>query len=183
MPQTAHSPLAVLDLLSGIEARCRAHAAGLPQQVELRENWSGIGFRIGDLRLVAPLAEVREILRPPPLTRVPGAKPWVKGIANVRGNLLPVVDLSDFLALPAAPWGRRSRVLVAQRGDLTVGLVVSEVAGLRHFYRDTYTPDVPPVAERLYSLLRGSYVADEDAWPVFSLHALAESQQFREVAQ
>ncbi|QKT05049.1 chemotaxis protein CheW [Ectothiorhodospiraceae bacterium 2226] len=168
--------------MTEIEARCRAHAAGLPQQVQSRATWSGIAFRIGDARLVAPLDEVREILRPPSLTRVPGTKPWVKGIANVRGNLLPVVDLSDYLGVAAGPSGRRTRVLVAQEGELTVGLIVSEVSGLRHFFADTHTPAIPPVAIGLQGLLRGSYALEDELWPVFSLHRLAASQSFREVA-
>ena len=78
-------------LLKEIEQRSRGMALGLPQQVEVRRTWSGIGFRIGDLLMVSSLGEISEILVYPPLTRVPQAKPWVKGIANVRGNLLPVV--------------------------------------------------------------------------------------------
>ncbi|NIQ08579.1 MAG: chemotaxis protein CheW, partial [Gammaproteobacteria bacterium] len=69
----------------------------LPQKIEVRRTWSGIGFRLGEYLLVSPTSEIIEILKCPPLTRVPSALSWVKGIANIRGTLLPVIELKGFL--------------------------------------------------------------------------------------
>ena len=51
-----------IQLLFDIEQQGKAVAKGLPQQVDIKETWSGIGFRIGDTNLVAPLDQVNEIL-------------------------------------------------------------------------------------------------------------------------
>jgi twitching motility protein PilI len=83
-----------------------------------------VGFRLGSERFVVPRDEVREVLMvPPAITRVPGAKSWVRGLANVRGHLLPLVDLREFLGSGVGgterstrPWWRNSQ--------LPVGLVV-----------------------------------------------------------
>ncbi len=47
----------LFDLLRDIETRSRRNALGLPQQVDTRKTWSGIGFRIGDVRLLPPLVK------------------------------------------------------------------------------------------------------------------------------
>ena len=60
--------------------------------------WVGVALRMaGELYLVAR-EEAREVLGvPAPLTRVPGAKSWMLGLANVRGQLLPIIDLRAYL--------------------------------------------------------------------------------------
>ena len=59
------------------------------------QTWTGLGFRIGQAWLVAPREDVREVLPPPSTTRVPNAKPWLRGMANVR---VATVDVSSFSA-------------------------------------------------------------------------------------
>ncbi len=74
------------------------------------------------------LAGIREILTPPPITRVPRAGPDVLGVCSVRGLLVTVVDLRRRMNVDAADDTRRTRILLAQaKDDEVVGLVVDEV--------------------------------------------------------
>ncbi len=171
----------IIGLLRQVEERSRQHALGLPQQVEVRRTWSGIGFRIDDLHLVTSLDEVREIFEFPSVTRVPGAREWVRGIANVRGMLLPIMDLKGFVTGTGADLGRRSRVIVLRFGDLAAGLLVDEVFGMRHFFDEEYTQTPPQAQEVLQAYLRGAYQQGTTHWGVFSMHALAEDPRFMEV--
>ena len=91
MPTTPFAILAEYERLS------LAHVAGLPAQMSAPGLWRGVGYRIGKQRLASGFDEVVEILPVPALTPVPGAQPWMLGVANMRGNLLPVVDLKWFL--------------------------------------------------------------------------------------
>ncbi|RMD70813.1 MAG: purine-binding chemotaxis protein CheW, partial [Gammaproteobacteria bacterium] len=116
-------------LLEDIERRSLERARGLPLQVEVKPTWTGIGFRMGDSLLAAPLAEIREILTYPGLTRIPGARPWIKGIANVRGNLLPVMDLQAHLKGKETPLSSKCKVLVTGHGEVVAGFLVGEVLG------------------------------------------------------
>jgi twitching motility protein PilI len=84
-------------LLQALELKAKRVAHGLPQQMEVLSTWDAIGFRLMEQRLVIAMKDVREILTLPSLTRVPGARPWVLGIANIRGNLMPILDLHGFL--------------------------------------------------------------------------------------
>ena len=91
------------DLLQELERRSRAAIAGRGTG-DLPEEWVGIGFRIGDEQFVASREEVREVLMlPDSITRVPGSKRWVLGIANLRGHLLPLIDLKLFLGSGRTP--------------------------------------------------------------------------------
>src|SRR5262249_55047676 len=85
-------------LLAELERRGRAVSAPLTHEGTAGREWVGVALRMaGDLYLVAR-EETREVLGvPTSMTRVPGAKAWIKGLANVRGQLLPIIDLRQFL--------------------------------------------------------------------------------------
>jgi purine-binding chemotaxis protein CheW len=76
----------------------------------------------------APVALIRAIREPPPLTPVPRAPAAIMGIVSVRGQLVTVIDLRRRLRLVEAPFSRRARILLAdtEEGE-TVGLYVDEV--------------------------------------------------------
>jgi len=168
-------------LLLDIETRSRRNAMGIPQQVEVRRTWSGIGFRVGAQRLVSAMGEIKEILEFPPLTRVPGALPWVKGIANVRGNLLPIMDLKGFLGDGGMELDRRTRVLVIRHGGLAAGLIVDEVLGMRHFFDEERT-DVSGLDGAFAKHLDGAYRQGGTLWGIFSTLSLAKDPRFLHVA-
>jgi twitching motility protein PilI len=169
-------------VLREIEARSRENAFGLPQQVEVRKPWSGIGFRVGEQRLVSGLGEIGEILRYPDLTRVPGAQAWVRGVANIRGSLIPILDLKGFISGINTELKRRSRVLIIERDDLTAGLLVDEAMGMRHFFEEEETTDLPQVDELLETFLKGAYRQGDLHWGIFDVGRLVEHPKFYEVA-
>lgn len=168
--------------LHDIEVRARAHTRGLPRRNEGKSIWSGIVFLLGARELVAPLGEISEVLAYPPLSRVPGTKPWVKGIANFRGNLLPIMDLRTLIEGIPVIRDRRNRVLVISHKEIFAGLLVDEVIGLRHFLQEE-TCALPSTMEApLVNYLRGGFERNGRFTPVFGFHALAESEEFMMVA-
>ncbi len=172
------------DLLQRLADRCRTQAVGLPSQEVVSETWSGVGFRLAGQTMVAAMGEVAEILHEPRYTALPRVKPWVRGVANVRGRLLPIIDLSLFFGtVPSVPRKQR-RVLVLDRDELFVGLLIDEVLGMQHFPVSTFVADpgqVPTVAEVFRPYAAGAYV-DGHASLVFNFRALARDQQFLDVA-
>jgi twitching motility protein PilI len=169
-------------LLRDIEARSRTRAMGLPQQVEARRTWSGIGFRVGDLLLVSSLGEINEMLVMPRMTRVPNAKPWVKGVANIRGMLMPILDLRGFVEGVLAEQDRRTRVLLINYDNLAAGLVVDEAMGLRHFFDEERVGGVSDLPEPYREFVVGGYKQGNTHWGVFSVPKLAKCKRFLEVA-
>lgn len=84
-------------------------------------------FRVGELSCAVEVRSVREVLPAQPATRVPGAKPAVAGLVNVRGSLIPLVDGRLALGHPAREGGS---IVLLELAGRTVGLVVDEVLDL-----------------------------------------------------
>jgi len=173
--QTCQTPL---EWLSQLERLCLDHAHSLPQREQTDDDWIGIGFRLGSLNLVAPLGEVSEILTPPGLSRVPQTRPWVCGIANVRGNLMPIMDLQGYLYDRPAVLNRHSRVLVVNHNGVYSGLVVDAVLGLRHFQLEHRVNELPGEDSCIHEYMEHGFRIGDEHWGVFSMYELAESPQF-----
>lgn len=179
---TIETAKGVIQLLQDIEKRSLKFASGLPQNEEDKRFWEGVLFVAAGSNAIAPLHEVKEILNfPSALTKVPGTKNWMLGIANIRGNLLPIVDLQLFLGGIPTVIGRRSRVFIVNHQGLFTGLLVGQVQGMRHFSdKQAVQPPSLPGAIRQY--VQHAYELDGSVWPVFSMNLLAESSGFRVAA-
>jgi twitching motility protein PilI len=176
---SANASKELVVLLRAIEQRCRSQAAGLPQQQEPPKSWEGVVFSILDTQLVVPLSEVVEMLPlPPVITRVPGARSWVRGVANNRGTLLPLIDLQAFLGGTPIAGDRRTRVLVVNHGEINAGLLVQNVVGMRHLMLDEQC-DCPQTEGPLAKYVRTAFRYEDETWPVFSAYTLAESPEFQ----
>lgn len=174
-----HSPY---ELLLRIDAMCRAQSAGLPAQQETVQTWSGIGFRIGKHYFVAPMSEVAEVLHEPRYTLLPGVKRWVSGVANVRGRLLPVIDLCGFFGTELTSIKKSRRLLVVEHAEVFAGLTVDAVFGMQHFAVDGYRQKLPEeVAEEFVPFLQGGFAGEQHYWLLFSPHALARDAKFLDV--
>src|SRR5687767_3493009 len=105
--------------------RVRARALARPQQqagtaegsIELLE------FRLADERYAIETRYVREVYPLKDLTPLPSALAFVLGIVNVRGHILPVLDLKKFFDLPAKGLTDLHRIIVVRGNDLEFGLL------------------------------------------------------------
>jgi purine-binding chemotaxis protein CheW len=80
--------------------------------------------RIGDVDYALPARRVVEMETYPGATPVPGAPPWVAGLVQVRGRVVPAIDVRARLGLAPAPVTLDTRVVLVERGARVVGLVV-----------------------------------------------------------
>ena len=140
--------------------------------------WTGLGFRLGDRWLVAPREEVREVIALPILTRVPGARPWLLGLANVRGGLLPVCDMHRLLGEEHQTLARNSRILVYNSDRVPAGFLVDEVSGYRQFSPTDQKKELVADSGLLAPYLLGAFVRDSQPWFAMSLHKVAMSDAF-----
>ena len=169
-------------VLADYEQRSLAHVAGLPEQLDAPGLWRGVAYRIGSHRLASGFGEVVEILSMPALTPVPGSQPWMLGVANVRGTLLPVVDLKQFLEGERTVLHEGQRVLVVRQPGGDVAVTIDEMYGQRSFV-DAQGIDVAPVAEGRYAyFIERAYRINDQDWGVFSLERLARTPEFRQAA-
>jgi twitching motility protein PilI len=171
------------ELLAELERRGRAVSAQAGPEGAAGREWVGVALRMaGELFLVAR-EETREVLSMPgALTRVPGARGWIKGLANVRGQLLPIIDLRQFLGSGVTPLTRNTRILVANHREIPAGLIVDEVLGFRRFVETEFSGDAPPTVVRCDRYLAGAFRRGAEQWPVLSLRAMLEGSGFSEAA-
>ncbi|MBI3571869.1 MAG: purine-binding chemotaxis protein CheW [Gammaproteobacteria bacterium] len=159
-----------------------SNAPGLPQEIETRTLWSGVAFRLGEMRLVAPLDQVLEVLPCPPMTLVPNTKSWLKGVANVRGNLITIVDLPEYFGKSPVFVNDDARLMILNSPGLNTGVVVHEVLGLRHFDADLERQDLSGLDDPVLVHLNGAFLHDSVLWGVFDMKSLVDATSFRRVA-
>jgi len=171
------------ELLKELEKRSRNQTAAAAPEARGGPEWVGVAFRMGGETFLLAREETREVLGfPASITRIPGAKAWVKGLANVRGQLLPILDLRQFLGSGVTTAARNSRVIVVNHREVPAGLMVDEVMGFRRFAEREFNAEPPPTVIRCDSFLAGAFRRGAEVWPVFSLKTLVDSDSFMQAA-
>ncbi len=123
---------------SSLDKLLAAIAADTPDDADdLRERPAETGarhlvFDLAGSHYAVAIEHVREVLRPGRLTPVPGAPAWMPGVANIRGDIVTLVDLPRYLGFPAGEAAPRG-MLVAQSEDgrTVAGLLVDDIVGIR----------------------------------------------------
>lgn len=87
-----------------------------------------VGLRIGRETFGIPIALVREIVRVPEITSVPNAPSYVEGVINLRGKIISVIDLRKRFGDPNLGLTKKTRVVVVEIENRTVGLVVNSAS-------------------------------------------------------
>jgi purine-binding chemotaxis protein CheW len=119
-----------------------------------------ISFRVGDQEFCVDIMAVREIRGWTPATPLPHAPGYVRGVINLRGAVLPIIDLGARLGLGAAAPSARSVIIVTRIGERTVGLLVDAVSDILTVTDDVIqaTPDV--ACDTVRSFVRGVLAID-----------------------
>ena len=142
------------------------------------DEWSGVVFGVGDSRLACNIDRISEILPCPQSTPVPGAKPWIIGLANVRGELLTVVDLSWYMSGVRTPITNSSRLLAASLNKAPIGLLVDEVYGQRHFLESDSVAAELGEESPLHGIASKRHDLGSESWHEFDLDRLFTNPEF-----
>jgi twitching motility protein PilI len=137
-----------------------------------------LGLRVGGEAWLVDLKEAGEVIPVPAISPVPLARPWFKGVANVRGNLYSVSDLAALLGLAPTPMTERARLLlVADRFRAGAALLVESSLGLRN------VDELKPANAAAHRWVRAQYAeADGTLWKELDVAALIQDEAFLEVA-
>ncbi len=136
-----------------------------------------ISFTVGEVEYGMELLRVKEVIRVGAITRMPRAPVFLKGVINLRGEIIPVIDLGERFGLPPRANSETTRLIVAEIGEKSVGLLVDGVSHVMRIaldeidsepvWRDwltrTFVSGVARVDDRLVVLLDmdGLLSADE----------------------
>jgi len=119
-----------------------------------------IAFKIGEQEFCVDIMSVREIRGWAPATAIPRAPSYIRGVINLRGVVLPIVDLGVRLGLPGTEPTARHVIIVAQVGERAAGLLVDSVSDILSVEDSSIQP-TPDVASNLArTFVRGVIAMD-----------------------
>ncbi len=167
-------------ILADYEQRSFSHVAGIPEQLDAPGLWRGIGFRLENHHLVAAFSEVMEIISLPTMTPVPGAHPWLLGIANLRSTLMPVVDLKQFFNGERTVQKGSTRALVIRQSGGNVTVLIDELYGQRNFNEFQAIAAQGFEDGRMGEFVQRAYVLDGVTWGVLDMAKLTKAEEFRQ---
>lgn len=110
------------------------------EEADLSETREYVVIRLGGERYGLSASVIREVLRVPRLVRVPRAAAHIRGVINVRGELVAVTDLRPLLGLPGGDLPAGGRLVVVQVSGLLTALMAEEVEGIRGIAVDSMEP-------------------------------------------
>jgi len=87
-----------------------------------------VGFRIGRETFGLPIALVREIVRVPEITSIPNAPDYIEGVINLRGRIIPIVDLRKRFGEKVAEPNKKNRIVVVELENRAIGLIVNSAS-------------------------------------------------------
>jgi len=86
-----------------------------------------VGFIIGEEEYAVPILTIQEIIKPMPWTRVPQTPGYVLGVFNLRGSVIPLIDLRLKFGLPSKKQNEDTRFIVMKHGDDVAGFVIDRL--------------------------------------------------------
>lgn len=119
------------------------HAKGQKRQNTMLQL---VSFKLQDEEFGVDILSVQEIIRMQPITAVPNAPVFVEGVINLRGRVIPIIDLRKRFGLKHKGHDKATRIVVVMIEQITVGLVVDEVSEVLRLSADTVEPPPPIVA-------------------------------------
>lgn len=170
------------EILIEISKKYEGDARKLPDKTAKQALWTGIGFGLLGERFVASMGEVVEVMSVPHSTKLPGVKPFVAGIANVRGRLMTLIDLAPFFGDRSKVAKSSRRVMVTEEGGSYIGFLIDESMGMQHFPQDGFSRQMGQVKEQFKPFLLGSYRVSGTLWPVISLHTILSDPRLEKLA-
>lgn len=109
-----------------------------------------VTFSIGEEEFGVDILKVQEIIRTMEITRVPRAPEFVEGVINLRGKVIPIIDLRRRFGLPTRDHDQNTRIIVIEISSMVVGFVVDSVSEVLRIPEGTVEPP-PPVVSGLES--------------------------------
>ncbi|MHB9053767.1 MAG: chemotaxis protein CheW [Thermoleophilia bacterium] len=129
-----------------------------PQHEKPEDTLPFVVFSLAGETFAVEIGRVREIIRIPKVTWVPGAPELIRGVINLRGNVVAVLDLAAVLSLPPTVETPSSRIIIAESGDQVAGMLVDSVSRVT----DIAPSQVEPVLRTLDESQRSFVIAQSN---------------------
>lgn len=139
--------------------------AGMVLAESVEKEFGRYGFRVGSLGLLIQPGKGSEVLQMPEIWTLPGSPPWLLGLINLRGNLVPIYELRDVLGMGSRSPEIKPMVLVFDQGERAVGVVIEDFP--KPLSELNLLPNLPQLPTALNGHIVKGYVKDEMIWLEF----------------
>ncbi|MCH7887135.1 MAG: purine-binding chemotaxis protein CheW [Candidatus Marinimicrobia bacterium] len=114
-----------------------------------------VGFQLGNEEYGIDILKVQEINRVTDITKIPQSPDFVEGVINLRGNIIPIIDLRKRFHMPEREHDRQTRIVVGEIDDRTVGFIVDAVSEVIRLPLNTVEPPPPIVSGGKAEYIKG----------------------------
>lgn len=142
-----------------------------------------VTFSIGDEEFGVDILRVQEIIRMMDITKVPKAPDFVEGVINLRGNVIPIIDLRKRFGMEARERDKHTRTIVIEINNMIVGFIVDAVSEVLRIPSDTVEPPPPVVAGLESEYISGVGKLEDRLLILLDLDRLLSSEEVDVLAQ
>jgi purine-binding chemotaxis protein CheW len=139
----------------GVQAGKGASDEAAVQRRQTADEQQYVSFRVENEEFGVGIQQVQEIIWLPNITKVPRAPHFVEGIINLRGSVLPVIDMRKRFGIPEAPHTDSTSIVVVDVGSRKTGVIVDSVSEVLRISQDAIEPPPPVVAGVDASFVQG----------------------------
>lgn len=136
-----------------------------------------IAFRIGDQEFCVDIMQVREIRGWTQATPLPRSPAYIKGVINLRGAVLPIVDLGARLGLSTGEPSARHVIMVVNQGGRTIGLLVEAVSDIIDVTEDMVQPTPDVACDTVKQFVKGLFAIDGRMISLITLERVLPEQE------
>ena len=143
-----------------------------------------VSFRLAGEEYAFPITAVKEVILPTTITRVPQMPACIEGVLNLRGTVIPVVDLRLRFGMPRAEHNEQTRILIAKPGGRVVGFIVDAVSQVLRIRRDQVNPPPETISGIAQKYLNGlARISDERMLILLDVASILSPAELTALAQ
>ncbi|WP_051183076.1 chemotaxis protein CheW [Desulfocurvibacter africanus] len=142
-----------------------------------------VTFSIAEEEFGVEILLVKEIIRPMSVTKVPNAPVFVEGVINLRGQVIPIIDLRKRFGLATSKLDKNTRIIVVEMSRMRVGFVVDAVSEVLRISAGTVEPPPAMVAGVESEFIKGVGKLDSHLLILLDLEKLFTSMEQRQLAR
>jgi purine-binding chemotaxis protein CheW len=148
------------------------------------ESMQLVVFQLGDEEFGVDIMQVQEIIRMHHGTRIPQAPDYVKGVINIRGNIIVVIDLSRILGLTTKEEDDDNRIIVVEIGGNILGMTVDSVSEVLSIPESNIEPTPDMITSKINSdFIKGVGKLDDRLLILLDLEKVLSSKQLADVSE
>lgn len=136
-----------------------------------------VAFKLENEEFAVDIHQVREVLKMTQVTPLPQSAHYIEGVINLRGEVIPVVDLRKRFELPVGERSEQTRIIIVEIQDSNVGLIVDSVTEVLRFSSSAIQPPPARVAGTRTDLIKGVGKVEERLLIILNLERILTTEE------